>query len=197
MIRQSYFCVFIYSLLLALLILVMAARPVVVYIFQVRAPFSNKNAKFWPVLAIFAYFVINLCFFWCPFLQAQEIVWWCAKIEKYEVWLLIYRGFHTCGKSCVGRRSPNQMCSRWENQSVYMDVRQISLSNVRPLGLAILKITPSIILIIFWKAVLACNIFFGKGYVKGNWPWPFWIIPPQSSNPLVKSLSIIPPPSCQ
>ena len=63
LIRQSYFCVFIYSLLLALLILVMAARPVVVYTFQVGAPFSNKNAKFWPVLAIFAYFVINLCFF--------------------------------------------------------------------------------------------------------------------------------------
>ena len=80
LIRQSYFCVFIYSLLLVLLILVMAARPVVVYTFQVGAPFSNKNAKFWPVLAIFAYFVINLCFFWCPFLQAQEIVWWCPKI---------------------------------------------------------------------------------------------------------------------
>ena len=92
LIRQSYFCVFIYSLLLAFLILVMAARPVVVYTFQVGAPYSNKNAKFWPVLAIFAYFVINLCFFLVPLLQAQEIVWWCPKIEKYEVWLLIYRG---------------------------------------------------------------------------------------------------------
>ena len=111
LIRQSYFCVFIYSLLLALLILVMAARPVVVYIFQVRAPFSNKNAKFWPVLAILPLLSL-ICVFLVPLLQAQEIVWWCPKIEKYEVWLLIYRGFHTYGKSCVGRRSPNQMCSR-------------------------------------------------------------------------------------
>ena len=68
--------VFIYSLLLALLILVMAARPVVVYTFQVGAPLSNKNAKFWPVLVIYAYFVINLCFFLVLLLQAQEIVWW-------------------------------------------------------------------------------------------------------------------------
>ena len=73
--RQSYFCVFIYSLLLALLILVMAARPVVVYIFQVGAPFSNKNAKFWPVLAIFAYFVINSCFFFgAPFTGPRNCV---------------------------------------------------------------------------------------------------------------------------
>ena len=29
-------------------------------LFQAGAPFSIKNAKFWPVLAIFGYFVTNL-----------------------------------------------------------------------------------------------------------------------------------------
>ena len=81
LIRAPYFCVFIYSLLLALLILVMAARPVVVYTFQVGAPFSNKNAKFWPVLAILPLLSL-ICVFLVPLLQAQEIVWWCPKIEK-------------------------------------------------------------------------------------------------------------------
>ena len=93
LIRQSYFCVFIYSLLLALLILVMAARPVVVYTFEVGAPFSNKNAKFWPVLAIFAYFVINLCFFWCLFYKPKKLCGGASKLKNMRYGCLSIVGF--------------------------------------------------------------------------------------------------------
>ena len=96
LIRQSYFCVFIYSLLLALLILVMAARPVVVYTFQVGAPFSNKNAKFWPVLVIYAYFVINLCFFWCPFYRPKKLCGGAPKLKNMRCGCLSIVGQVLC-----------------------------------------------------------------------------------------------------
>ena len=50
----------------------------VVFLCQASAPFCTKNAKFWPVFAIF---VANLRTFWCLI-----NVRWCPKIDKYEVW---------------------------------------------------------------------------------------------------------------
>ena len=49
-------------------------------LFHAGAPFSIENAKFLPVLAFFGHFVTHL---WCPF--TSQIVWWCPKIDKYEV----------------------------------------------------------------------------------------------------------------
>ena len=38
---------------------------------QYGTSFSIENAKFWPVLTIFGYFVANLCTFWCPFYRPK------------------------------------------------------------------------------------------------------------------------------
>ena len=43
-----------------MLILVTTATTGGGVLFQAGAPFSKKNAKFWPVVAIFGYFVTNL-----------------------------------------------------------------------------------------------------------------------------------------
>ena len=52
--------------------------------FQVCAPFSIENTKFWPVLAFFGFFVTNLRTFWCPLYRPKK-VWQCPKNDKYEV----------------------------------------------------------------------------------------------------------------
>ena len=50
-------------------------RPAVVNFFQASAPFSIENAKFWLFCHEFMHFLA-----W--------IMWWCPKIDKYEVWPL-------------------------------------------------------------------------------------------------------------
>ena len=50
------------------------------YFFQASRLFSIENAKFWPLLANFSYFVVNLCTF--------LILRWCTKIDKSQVWLV-------------------------------------------------------------------------------------------------------------
>ena len=42
-------------------------------------PLSALNAKFWPGLAIFGYFIANLRTFWCQFFRPKPVV------EKYQV----------------------------------------------------------------------------------------------------------------
>ena len=55
-----------------------------VLFFQAGAPLIIENAKFWPVLATFGYFVTNLRTFWCPFHRPKK----CGgapKIDRYQV----------------------------------------------------------------------------------------------------------------
>ena len=64
------------------LILVSTTAPAVVYFFQAGVLFSKENfGLFWSILAVWRKFTHFLAYF----LQAL-IVWWCTKIEKYEVW---------------------------------------------------------------------------------------------------------------
>ena len=61
---------------------------VVYFFFQAGAPLSIENAKFWPVLATFGYFVTNLRTFWCPFHRPKK----CGgapKIDRYQVWVRV------------------------------------------------------------------------------------------------------------
>ena len=44
----------------------------VVYFFRACAPFSIKNAKFCPALAIFGYFVTKSRTFWCPSYRPEK-----------------------------------------------------------------------------------------------------------------------------
>ena len=44
------------------------------YFFQAGAPFSIENAKLWPVLAMFSYFVTNLGTFGAPFTGLDSVV---------------------------------------------------------------------------------------------------------------------------
>ena len=81
-------------------------RPVVVYFFMPGTFCLQKNAKYLPILPPFGQFWLFFCKFtdyFVYFLQAW-IMWWCSKIDKYQVWL-----HHCSGTSSImfGDCSPN------------------------------------------------------------------------------------------
>ena len=74
------------------LILVNIAAPAVAYFVQAGVLFNMENTIFLPILANFGYLVANLRTFGVLF-QAY-ILWWCAKIDKYEVCILLAQARH-------------------------------------------------------------------------------------------------------
>ena len=86
--------------------------------FQVCAPFSIENTKFWPVLAIFGFFVTNLRTFWCSFYRPKKYGS-APKMTNMRYDRILQVGRWRCGdQRGLGQGSR----ASWENVSLFKDI---------------------------------------------------------------------------